>query len=175
MKKILLILFSIIIIFSPIFSYAKNKQTKEQIIANLLSQIKILQEQIQILINKEKEQKETYRPTPITKKIAEDQIELFSVYFPFSEKNIKKITCAGRNKDYIFKNNKIIFPLNFTKYKKIKTFSCFLTTDISGQNKTYLIGKFYRKKIKRKTINLTISKKYTQVSKSNTQRIKKEY
>lgn len=97
-----------------------------------------------------------YNPKKITEFLGSDQIEFYSLPFPFPEEKIKNISCSDRGSvQYIFKNNKIIFPISFPYYSKTNKISCFLETKFS--DKKFPILDIIKKEVSRKTFYITLN------------------
>ncbi|HIP21839.1 MAG TPA: M23 family metallopeptidase [Candidatus Pacebacteria bacterium] len=105
---------------------------------------------------KEVSEKE-YNPKKISEYLGYGKFDFFYLDFPFSESKINSIYCGKSKKDYIFKNNKIIFPISKNGPGK---FTCKLNTTLDGKNKSFDILDVYFRKVTRATTKVTLTKKY---------------
>lgn len=69
----------------------------------------------------------TYSPKKITEFLGSDQLEFYSLPFPFDKQYIKNVSCNNMDVNYVFKDNAIIFPVSFPYDADIKKISCNLS------------------------------------------------
>lgn len=117
--------------------------------------------------NKKNISEKNYNPKKMNEYLGYGKFDFFYLNFPFSKSKINSIYCGKAKKDYIFKNNKIIFPISKDGPGK---FSCKLNAKLDGKNKTFDIVDVYFRTVLRPTTKVTLTKKYATGPTTETQK-----